>query len=62
MLSSIWALLIKPGDQYSSEESLQGGIFQNGENAQVVHGNKKKGVGECTYGWAHVMTGSNETD
>ena len=42
MSSSIWALFINPGDQYSSEESLQDGIFQKCENAKVVHANKKK--------------------
>ena len=36
---SILALFTKPGDQYSSEESLASGVFQNGENEQVVHGN-----------------------
>ena len=42
MSSSIWALFINPGDQYSSEESLQDGIFQKCDNAKVVHANKQK--------------------
>ena len=60
MSSSIWALLINPGDQYSSDESLQDGIFQKGENAKVVHGNLKKtrGGGGGTYSCANVTTGS----
>ena len=38
MSSSIWALFINPGDQYSSDESLQDGIFQKGENVKVGRG------------------------
>ena len=42
MSRSIWALFTNPGDQYSSEESLQDGIFQKCDNAKVVHANKQK--------------------
>ena len=56
ILSSILALFTKPGDQYSLEDSL--GVFQKGENEQVVHGNQQKEGEGGTYCQAHVMTGS----